>query len=296
MKNRKGIILAGGSGTRLYPLTIAISKQIMPVYDKPMIYYPLSVLMEAKIKDVLIITTPRDNETFKVLLGDGSQWGMNFEYAIQEKPRGLAEAFIIGEEFIGDDNVAMILGDNMFYGEHFEEKLKSANEREEEATIFGYYVKDPRAYGVVEINKEGQAISIEEKPENPKSNYAVPGLYFYTNDVIEIAKNVKPSARGEIEITTINEEYMNRKQLKVEKLGRGMTWFDTGTHDALIETASFVQTIEKRQGLQICSPDEIAYKNGWITAEELSTLADQYIKTEYGQYLKDIALNKFGEE
>lgn len=296
MKNRKGIILAGGSGTRLYPLTIAISKQIMPVYDKPMIYYPLSVLMEAKIKDVLIITTPRDNETFKALLGDGSKWGMNFEYAIQEKPRGLAEAFIIGEEFIGDDNVAMILGDNMFYGEHFAEKLKSANEREEEATIFGYYVKDPRAYGVVEINNEGQAISIEEKPEKPKSNYAVPGLYFYTNDVIEIAKNVKPSARGEIEITTINEEYMNRKQLKVEKLGRGMTWFDTGTHDALIETASFVQTIEKRQGLQICSPDEIAYKNGWITAEELSTLADQYIKTEYGQYLKDIAENKFGEE
>lgn len=296
MKNRKGIILAGGSGTRLYPLTIAISKQIMPVYDKPMIYYPLSVLMEAKIKDVLIITTPRDNETFKALLGDGSKWGMNFEYAIQDKPRGLAEAFIIGEKFIGNDNVAMILGDNMFYGEHFAEKLKSANEREEEATIFGYYVKDPRAYGVVEINKEGQAISIEEKPENPKSNYAVPGLYFYTNDVIEIAKNVKPSERGEIEITTINEEYMNRKQLKVEKLGRGMTWFDTGTHDALIETASFVQTIEKRQGLQICSPDEIAYKNGWITAEELSTLADQYIKTEYGQYLKDIALNKFGEE
>ena len=296
MKNRKGIILAGGSGTRLYPLTIAISKQIMPVYDKPMIYYPLSVLMEAKIKDVLIITTPRDNETFKTLLGDGSKWGMNFEYAIQEKPRGLAEAFIIGEKFIGDDNVAMILGDNMFYGEHFAEKLKSANERENEATIFGYYVKDPRAYGVVEIDKEGQAISIEEKPEKPKSNYAVPGLYFYTNDVIEIAKNVKPSARGEIEITTINEEYMNRKQLNVEKLGRGMTWFDTGTHDALIETASFVQTIEKRQGLQICSPDEIAYKNGWITAEELSTLADQYIKTEYGQYLKDIALNKFGEE
>lgn len=296
MKNRKGIILAGGSGTRLYPLTIAISKQIMPVYDKPMIYYPLSVLMEAKIKDVLIITTPRDNETFKTLLGDGSKWGMNFEYAIQDKPRGLAEAFIIGEKFIGNDNVAMILGDNMFYGEHFAEKLKSANEREEEATIFGYYVKDPRAYGVVEINDEGQAISIEEKPEKPKSNYAVPGLYFYTNDVIEIAKKVEPSARGEIEITTINEEYMNRKQLKVEKLGRGMTWFDTGTHDALIETASFVQTIEKRQGLQICSPDEIAYKNGWITAEELSTLADQYIKTEYGQYLKDIAENKFGEE
>ena len=280
MKNRKGIILAGGSGTRLYPLTIAISKQIMPVYDKPMIYYPLSVLMEAKIKDVLIITTPRDNETFKSLLGDGSKWGMNFEYAIQDKPRGLAEAFIIGEKFIGNDNVAMILGDNMFYGEHFAEKLKSANEREEEATIFGYYVKDPRAYGVVEINNEGQAISIEEKPEKPKSNYAVPGLYFYTNDVIEIAKNVKPSARGEIEITTINEEYMNRKQLKVEKLGRGMTWFDTGTHDALIETASFVQTIEKRQGLQICSPDEIAYKNGWITPDITQNLPERELQVK----------------
>ena len=296
MKNRKGIILAGGSGTRLYPLTLAISKQIMPVYDKPMIYYPLSILMQADIREVLIITTPRDLETFKSLLGDGSQWGMKFEYKVQEKPNGLAEAFIIGEDFIGQDNVAMILGDNMFYGEHLAQKLKEANERENEATIFGYYVKDPRAYGVVEIDENGKAVSIEEKPENPKSNYAVPGLYFYTNDVIEIAKNVKPSARGEIEITTINEEYMNRKQLKVEKLGRGMTWFDTGTHDALIETASFVQTIEKRQGLQICSPDEIAYKNGWITAEELSTLADQYIKTEYGQYLKDIALNKFGEE
>ena len=296
MKNRKGIILAGGSGTRLYPLTLAISKQIMPVYDKPMIYYPLSILMQADIREVLIITTPRDLETFKSLLGDGSQWGMKFEYKVQEKPNGLAEAFIIGEDFIGQDNVAMILGDNMFYGEHLAQKLKEANERENEATIFGYYVKDPRAYGVVEIDKDGKAVSIEEKPAEPKSNYAVPGLYFYTNEVIDIAKNVKPSARGELEITTVNEEYMKRGQLKVEKLGRGMTWFDTGTHDALIETASFVQTIEKRQGLQICSPDEIAYKNGWITAEELSTLADQYIKTEYGQYLKDIALNKFGEE
>ena len=296
MKNRKGIILAGGSGTRLYPLTHAISKQIMPVYDKPMIYYPLSVLMEAEIREVLIITTPRDSETFKTLLGDGSQWGMNFEYKIQEKPNGLAEAFIIGEDFIGQDNVAMILGDNMFYGSHLSEMLKRANERENESTIFGYKVKDPRAYGVVEIDENGKAISIEEKPENPKSDYAVPGLYFYTNDVIEIAKNVKPSARGELEITTVNEEYMKMHKLYVETFGRGMTWFDTGTHDALLETASFVQTIEKRQGLQICSPDEIAYKNGWITAEELSTLADQYIKTEYGQYLKDIALNKFGEE
>ena len=296
MKNRKGIVLAGGSATRLYPLTLAISKQIMPVYDKPMIYYPLSVLMQAEIKEILIISTPRDVVTFKALLGDGSQWGMHFEYQTQEKPNGLAEAFIIGEEFIGNDNVVMILGDNMFYGSHLPEILKKANERENESTIFGYYVKDPRAYGVVEIGKNGEALSIEEKPENPKSNYAVPGLYFYTNDVIEIAKNVKPSARGEIEITSINDEYMKRGKLKVEKLGRGMTWFDTGTHDALLETASFVQTIEKRQGMQVCCPEEIAYKKGWINKEELSKLADKYIKTDYGLYLKDLAENKFGEE
>ena len=279
MKNRKGIILAGGSGTRLYPLTLAISKQIMPVYDKPMIYYPLSVLMEAGIKEVLIISTPRDAETFKTLLGDGSQWGMTFEYKIQEKPNGLAEAFIIGEDFIGEDNVAMILGDNMFYGSHLSEMLKRANERENESTIFGYQVKDPRAYGVVEIDETGKAISIEEKPENPKSNYAVPGLYFYTNDVIEIAKNVKPSARGELEITTVNEEYMRMNKLYVETFGRGMTWFDT---------ASFVQTIEKRQGLQVCCPEEIAYQKGWITAEQLSKLADKYMKTDYGKYLKEL--------
>ena len=296
MKKRKGIILAGGSGTRLYPLTLAISKQIMPVYDKPMIYYPLSILMQSDIREVLIITTPRDSETFKELLGDGNQWGMHFEYKIQEKPNGLAEAFIIGEEFIGQDNVAMILGDNMFYGEHLAEKLKQANERENEATIFGYYVKDPRAYGVVEIDENGNAISIEEKPKEPKSNYAVPGLYFYTNEVINIAKNVQPSSRGELEITTVNEEYMKRGQLKVEKLGRGMTWFDTGTHDALIETASFVQTIQKRQGLQICCPEEIAFDKGWISAEQLSKLADKFIKTEYGTYLKDVAEDKFGEE
>ena len=296
MKNRKGIILAGGSGTRLYPLTLAISKQIMPVYDKPMIYYPLSILMQADIREVLIITTPRDLETFKSLLGDGSQWGMKFEYKVQEKPNGLAEAFIIGEDFIGQDNVAMILGDNMFYGEHLSEKLKEANERENEATIFGYYVKDPRRYGVVEIDPNGKAISIEEKPEEPKSNYAVPGLYFYTNEVIEIAKNVKPSARGELEITTVNEEYMKRGQLKVEKLGRGMTWFDTGTHDALIETASFVQTIQKRQGLQICCPEEIAFDKGWITSDELSELSKKYMKTDYGKYLKDVADDVFGEE
>ena len=296
MKNRKGIILAGGSATRLYPLTLAISKQIMPVYDKPMIYYPLSVLMEANVKEVLIISTPRDIVTFQALLGDGTQWGMHFEYKIQEKPNGLAEAFIIGEEFIGEDNVVMILGDNMFYGSHLPEILRKANEREEESTIFGYYVKDPRAYGVVEINKEGKAISIEEKPQEPKSNYAVPGLYFYTNDVIEIAKNVKPSARGELEITSINDEYMKRGKLTVEKLGRGMTWFDTGTHDALLETASFVQTIEKRQGMQVCCPEEIAFKKGWITREQLASLADRYMKTEYGVYLKDLAENRFGEE
>ena len=296
MKNRKGIILAGGSATRLYPLTLAISKQIMPVYDKPMIYYPLSVLMDADVKEVLIISTPRDIVTFKSLLGDGSQWGMHFEYKVQEKPRGLAEAFIIGEDFIGNDNVVMILGDNMFYGSHLPEILNRASQREDESTIFGYYVKDPRAYGVVEIDKEGKAISIEEKPENPKSNYAVPGLYFYTNDVINIAKNVKPSARGELEITTINDEYMKMGKLKVEKLGRGMTWFDTGTHDALLETASFVQTIEKRQGMQVCCPEEIAFKKGWINKEQLSNLAEKYMKTEYGVYLKDLAENRFGDE
>ena len=293
MKTRKGIILAGGSATRLYPLTLAISKQIMPVYDKPMIYYPLSVLMDAGIKDILIISTPRDIVTFEALLGDGTKWGMHFEYKIQEKPKGLAEAFIIGEEFIGEDNVAMILGDNMFYGEHLAKILKKANEREDESTIFGYLVKDPTAYGVVEMDEEGNAISIEEKPENPKSNYAVPGLYFYTNDVVNIAKTIKPSTRGELEITTINEEYMKKGKLNVERLGRGTTWFDTGTHDALLETASFVQTIEKRQGLQVCSPDEIAYLNKWITKEQLLNLAKPLEKTEYGKYLKDLANGKF---
>lgn len=296
MKNRKGIILAGGSATRLYPLTLAISKQIMPVYDKPMIYYPLSVLMEANIREILIISTPRDIVTFKELLGDGSRLGIHLEYKIQESPRGLAEAFIIGEAFIGEDNVAMILGDNMFYGHTLSELLKNANEREDKATIFGYYVKDPTAYGVVEVDEEGNAISIEEKPKNPKSNYAVPGLYFYPNDVIEIAKNVKPSARGELEITAISEEYMKRGKLKVEKLGRAMTWFDTGTHDSLLEAASFVQTIEKRQGMQICCPEEIAYQKGWINSGELSNLADKFMKTEYGRFLKDIAENRIMEE
>ena len=291
MKNRKGIIVAGGSGTRLYPLTKAISKQIMPVYDKPMIYYPLYVLMAAGIREVLIITTPRDNETFKELLGDGKKWGMHIEYQIQEKPNGLAEAFIIGENFIGDSNVSLILGDNMFYGGDLNDVLKCANARENEATIFGYKVKDPRRYGVVEIDENGNAVSIEEKPSEPKSNYAVPGLYFYTNDVVEIAKNVKPSARGELEITSVNEEYMNRGKLKVEKLGRGMAWFDTGTHDALIETASFVQTIEKRQGMQICCPEEIAFENGWITGDELKKLAEPLLKSDYGRFLMDLVEN-----
>ena len=291
MKNRKGIILAGGSGTRLYPLTIALSKQLMPVYDKPMIYYPLYVLMQAGIRDVLIITTPRDNQMFKDLLGDGSKWGMKLEYKVQEKPRGLAEAFIIGEDFIGNDNVAMILGDNLFYGGDLKEILLRANERENESTIFGYRVKDPRRYGVVEMDKEGNAISIEEKPENPKSDFAVPGLYFYTNDVIKIAKNIKPSARGELEITTVNEVYMNMHKLKVEKLGRGMAWFDTGTHDALLETASFVQTIQKRQGLQICCPEEIAFENGWIDNAQLKKLSFELSKNDYGAFLNDLAEN-----
>ncbi len=289
----KGIILAGGSGTRLYPLTIAISKQIMPVYDKPMIYYPLSVLMQAKIKDVLIISTPRDIVTFEELLGDGSQWGMHFEYKIQEKPNGLAEAFIIGEEFIGKDNVAMILGDNMFYGSHLKELLEKASKRKNKSTIFGYYVKDPRRYGVVEIDDKGNALSIEEKPKEPKSNYAVPGLYFYTNDVVQIAKSIKPSDRGELEITSVNEEYMKRGQLMVEKLNKGMAWFDTGTHDSLVETANFVQTIEKRQGVQVCCPEEIAFENEWINNEQLLNLAQKYKKTEYGQYLIDLAKGVF---
>lgn len=289
MKNRKGIILAGGSGTRLYPLTMALSKQLMPVYDKPMIYYPISTLMMAGIREVLIITTPRDNASFRELLGDGSKWGMRFEYMIQENPNGLAEAFILGADFIGEDNVALILGDNLFYGENLQRILTKANSDEENSTIFGYEVKDPERYGVVEMDEEGNAISIVEKPEHPRTNLAVPGLYFYTNDVVEIAKNVQPSERGELEITSVNEEYMKRQQLKVVKLGRGMAWFDTGTHDALIETAQFVQTIEKRQGLLICSPDEIAYDNGWITREQLRELAEPLKKTEYGQTLKALA-------
>ena len=292
----KGIILAGGSGTRLYPVTKAMSKQMVPIYDKPMIYYPMSVLMLAGIRDILIISTPRDIINFKELFKDGSEFGLNIEYAVQEHPNGLAEAFIIGEKFIGNDSVAMILGDNIFYGQSFTSHLENAAKLEKGATVFGYYVQDPRAFGVVGFDEKGKVTSLEEKPEHPKSKYAVPGLYFYDNSVVEKAKNIKPSERGELEITSINEEYMKRGQLKVEKLGRGMTWFDTGTHDALIETASFVQTIQKRQGLQICCPEEIAFDKGWINSEQLSNLAQKYMKTDYGKYLKDVADNVFGEE
>lgn len=287
----KGIILAGGSGTRLYPITKAVSKQILPLYDKPMIYYPLSVLMLAGIREVLIISTPRDLPVFKELFGDGAWLGMKFEYAVQDKPRGLADAFIVGKDFIGSDDVALVLGDNIFYGQSFSKTLKTAAEKvrtQKGAVIFGYYVADPTAYGVVEFDKAGNALGIEEKPANPKSNYAVPGLYFYDNSVVEIAANVKPSARGEIEITAVNNEYLARKQLKVELLGRGMAWLDTGTYDGLLEASNFIATIEKRQGLYVSCIEEIAYANGWLTKEKLLELAKGY-KTDYGRYLEFIA-------
>lgn len=284
----KGIILAGGSGTRLYPLTKAVSKQILPVYDKPMIYYPLSTLMLANIREILIISTPRDIEVFKELLGDGSQLGLRLEYAIQAQPRGLAEAFIIGESFIGKDRVALVLGDNIFYGRHFSNVLKKAVEQEG-ATIFGYYVRDPREYGVVTFDKEGKVLTLEEKPEHPKSNYAVPGLYFYDNDVVEIAKKVKPSARGEIEITSINNHYLREGRLNVKILGRGFAWLDTGSHDSLMESSEYVASIQKRQGLYVSCIEEIAYVKGFIDKMQLLALAEEFYKTEYGKYLQRLA-------
>ncbi len=281
----KGIILAGGSGTRLYPLTKAISKQIMPIYDKPMIYYPLSVLMLANIKEILIISTPRDLPVFQELLGDGSQLGLKLEYKVQKHPNGLAEAFIIGEEFIGKDNVALILGDNIFYGSGFSGMVEEAAKLKEGAIVFGYPVKDPKAYGVVEFDKDGRAISLEEKPENPKSNYAIPGLYFYDNTVIEKSKTIKPSARGELEITTVNERYLQEGKLNVKNLGRGIAWLDTGTHEALLQAANYVEAVQNRQGFYIACIEEIAYQKGWITKENLKNLAESLVKTEYGKYL-----------
>lgn len=287
-KKYKGIILAGGSGTRLHPLTIPISKQLIPVYDKPMIYYPLSVLMLAGISEVLVITTPHDQPLFERLLGDGSRWGMRIEYAVQPSPDGLAQAFLIGEEFIGDDNVCLVLGDNLFYGEGLFDLLDRASQHDTGATVFGYYVKDPERYGVVGFDKAGKATSLEEKPKSPKSNYAVTGLYFYDNDVVSIAKAIEPSPRGELEITDVNKIYMLRGDLRVEIMGRGMAWLDTGTHDSLLAASNFVQVVEERQGLKICCPEEIAYRKGFISADQLRELALPLAKNQYGQYLLEL--------
>ncbi|MGG7153447.1 glucose-1-phosphate thymidylyltransferase RfbA [Clostridium neonatale] len=284
----KGIILAGGSGTRLYPVTKAMSKQMVPIYDKPMIYYPMSVLMLAGIKDVLIISTPRDIVNFKELFKDGRELGLNIEYAVQEKPNGLAEAFIIGEEFIGDDNVAMVLGDNIFYGQSFSEHLRKAATLESGAYVFGYYVQNPKAFGVVEFDDNGKVISLEEKPEHPKSKYAVPGLYFYDNSVVEKAKALKPSPRGELEITDLNKAYMEEGSLKVQLLGRGMAWLDTGTHASMLQASNFVEAVQSTQGTYIACLEEIAYRKGWITSEEVIELAKPLMKTGYGKYLMDI--------
>ena len=284
----KGIVLAGGSGTRLFPITKGVSKQLLPIYDKPMVYYPISVLMLAGIRDILIISTPQDLPGFERLLGDGSDYGVNFQYSEQPSPDGLAQAFIIGDQFIGDDCACLVLGDNIFYGQGFRPMLEKAvkeAEGDQKATVFGYYVNDPERYGVAEFDKQGNVLSIEEKPSNPKSNYAVAGLYFYPNSVVRIAKNIKPSARGELEITTVNQEYLKNKSLKIKQLGRGFAWLDTGTHESLSEASTFVEVIEKRQGLKIACLEEIAYKKGWINSEDIIRLADPMKKNQYGQYL-----------
>ncbi|MCK4863972.1 MAG: glucose-1-phosphate thymidylyltransferase RfbA [Gammaproteobacteria bacterium] len=287
-KKTKGIILAGGSGTRLHPLTHSLSKQLIPVYDKPMIYYPLSVLMLAGIRDILIITTPHDQQSFINLLGSGNQWGMHFTYKTQPSPDGLAQAFILGEEFIGNDNVCLVLGDNIFYGHGMDKLLNNAKEKESGATVFGYYVKDPERYGVVDFDDKGHAIDLEEKPENPKSNYAVTGLYFYDNDVVDIAKNIKPSHRSELEITDVNKVYLERGDLNVEVMGRGYAWLDTGTHASLLQAANFIQVMEERQGLKIACPEEIAFSQGYIDAAQVEKLAAPLVKSGYGQYLMDL--------